>query len=84
MCFSRRRKVVFTNLFRWVFVSVINNDTARKKSWKEFDQLNDQKHYCSSYYDCSVNKHVAKCETSLRFWEDNGWINEIDLYGWFQ
>ena len=81
MCFSRRRKIVFTNLFRRVFVSVINNDTARKKSWKEFDQLNDidQKHYCSSYYDCSVNNNAAKCETSLRFWEDNSWINEIDL-----
>ena len=22
--------------------------------------------------------------TSLRFWESEGWINEIDPYGWFQ
>ena len=22
--------------------------------------------------------------TSLRFWENKGWINKIDLYGWFQ
>ena len=40
----------------------------------------DQKYYCSSYYDA---KHV-KCETSLRFWENKGWIRSIDSYGWFQ
>ena len=27
---------------------------------------------------------MLKCETSLRFWENKGWINEIDPYGWFQ
>ena len=26
----------------------------------------------------------VKCETSLRFWESKGWINEIDPFGWFQ
>ena len=25
-----------------------------------------------------------KCGTSLRFWENKGWIREQDLYGWFQ
>ena len=32
----------------------------------------------------NVNKYGAKCGTSLRFWENKGWINEIDPYGWFQ
>ena len=40
--------------------------------------------YCSSYYDVSVNKFGVKCETSLRFLENKGWINEMDPYGWFQ
>ena len=44
----------------------------------------DQKYYCSDYYDVSVNKYGVKCGTSLRFWENKGWINEIDPYGWFQ
>ena len=44
----------------------------------------DQKYYCSSYYDVSFNKFGAKYGTSLRFWESKGWINKIDLYGWFQ
>ena len=50
------------------------------------DQLKniDQKYYCSSYYDVSVNKYGVKCGTSLRFWENKGWINEIDPYGWLQ
>ena len=27
---------------------------------------------------------IIKCRTSLRFWENNGWINSIDPYGRFQ
>ena len=61
-------------------------DKFYKDSWKEFQELEsiDKKYYCSDYYDVSVNKYVVKCGTSLRFWEDKGWINEIDPYGWFQ
>ena len=44
----------------------------------------DQKYYCSKYYDVSVNKYGVKCETSLRFWENKGWLHSIDPYGWFQ
>ena len=44
----------------------------------------NQKFYFSDYYDVSVNKYGVKCGTSLRFWENKGWINEIDPYGWFQ
>ena len=57
-----------------------------KKSWKEFDQLKnlDQKFFCSGYYGVSVNKYDGKCGTSPRFWENKGWINKLDPYGWFQ
>ena len=57
-----------------------------KNSWKELDQLEniDQKYYCSSHYDVSVNKYGVKCGTSLRLWENMSWINEIDLYHWIQ
>ena len=44
----------------------------------------DQKFYCSDYYDVSVNKYGVKYRTSLRFWENKGWINEIDPDGWIQ
>ena len=61
----------------------MGNDS--KKSWKEFDQLKniDQKFYCSSYC-VSVIKYSVKCGTSLRFWENKGWINELDHCAWFQ
>ena len=36
------------------------------------------------HYDASLNKCSVKCGTSLRFWENKGWINSIDPYGWFQ
>ena len=61
------------------------NNKWYRKSWKEFDDLGDidQKYYCSDYY-VSVNKYGAKCRISLRFWENKGWINPRDPYGWFQ
>ena len=57
-----------------------------KNSWKEFIYLKniDAKFYASDYYDVNVNKYGIKCGTSLRFWENEGWINKIDPYVWFQ
>ena len=62
------------------------NEKWHKNSWKEFVQLKniDGKFYASDYYDVNVNKYGIKCRTSLRFWENKGWINKIDLYGWVQ
>ena len=56
------------------------------KSWKDFDPLEKywSKVFSSDYYDASVNKYSVKCGALLRFWENKGWINEIDPYGWFQ
>ena len=70
--------------FRDIYSGI--NGKWGKKSWKEFKQLKDidQKFYCSDYYDISVNKYGVKCRTSLRFWENNGWIDKIDPYGWFR
>ena len=70
--------------FRDIYSGV--NKKFYRKLWKEFDQLKDidQKYYCSNYYDVSVNKFGVKYRTSLRFWENNRWINEIYPYGWFQ
>ena len=69
--------------FRDIYSSV--NGIWYKNTWKEFNVLEniDQKYYCSDYYDVSVNKHGVKCGTSLRFWENKGWGNPIDPYGWF-
>ena len=70
--------------FRDIYSGV--NDKWYRNSWKEFEFLGslDKKLYASSYYQVSVNKYGVKCDTSLRFWESKGWINEIDLNGWFQ
>ena len=67
--------------FRDIYPGV--NGKLYRKSWKKFNQLKeiDQKYYCSSYYDFSVNKYGVKCEPWLRFRENEGWINEIDLFG---
>ena len=70
--------------FREIYSSA--NGKWYKKSWEEFDQLENiaQKYYFSDYYDMNVNKYGIKYETSLRFWENKGCINKIDPYGWFQ
>ena len=31
-----------------------------------------------------MNKYGVKYGTSLRFWENKGWVIKIDPYGWFQ
>ena len=53
--------------------------------WKKFDELNntDPKFYCSDYIGVELNRCKVKTGTSLRVWENNGWINETDPYGWF-
>ena len=73
----------------WYFFRDIYSGVNRKfykNSWKEFEELKiiDGKYYSSDYYDASLNKYVVKCGTSLRFWENKGWIDKIDPYGWFQ
>ena len=70
--------------FRYIYCGI--NGKWYRKSWKVFDVPKnlDQKYYCSNYYDVSVNKYGVKCGTPLRFWENKGWINDIDPYGWFQ
>ena len=44
----------------------------------------NQNYYFSNYYDVNVNKYKVKCGTSLRVWENKGWINSINHYGWSQ
>ena len=70
--------------FRDIYSSI--NGKWYRKSWKEFVELKniDQTYYCSDYYNVSVNKYENKCGTSLRFWENKGWVNQQNLYGWFQ
>ena len=69
--------------FRDIYSGI--NEKWYKNSWKEFAQLKniDVKLYASDY-DVNVNKYGVRCGTSLRFWENKGWINKIDPYGWFQ
>ena len=70
--------------FRDIYSDV--NGKWYRNSWKKFDFLKDvdPKLYSSNYYDVRVNKYGVKCDTSLRFWENKGWINGQDPYGWFQ
>ena len=53
---------------------------ANNKYCPDYDKEKniDKKYYCSGYYDVSVKKYGVKCGASLRFWENKGWINEID------
>ena len=70
--------------FRNIYSNV--NNKFYKNTWKEFKELKDidKKYYCSDFYDVKLTYYSVKVETSLRFWENKGWINEIDPYGWFQ
>ena len=66
--------------FRDIYSSV--NGKWHRNSWKEFKDLKgmDPKYYCSNFHDISLNKYGVKRSSSLRFWENKGWINKIDPY----
>ena len=70
--------------FRDIYSSI--NDKWYKNSWKEFEELKniDKKYYYFDFYDIDLNYYKVEVGTSLRFWENKGWINKIDPYGWFQ
>ena len=78
-----REGVFGSTYFRDIYSGI--NGKWYKNLWKEFDQLKniDTKFYASDYYDRKLNKYKVKTETSLRFWENKGWINKMDPYGWF-
>ena len=57
-------------------------ENGTKIHGKNFQLKNiDTNFYASDSYDVNVNKYGVKCETSLRFWESKGWINESYPYG---
>ena len=52
------------------------------KNW--FQGIDIDKMVISSKYDKKVNKYKVKCGSSLENWEQSGWIDKQDPYGWFQ
>ena len=70
------------------FRDIYSNVTGKfyKDSWKKFGELEciDGKYYSCDFYDVGLNCYGVELGTSLRFWEEKGWINKIDPYGWFQ
>merc|ERR1719510_2750540 len=58
------------------------------KMWNELPQnwlegMNIKRMVSSTHYDEKVNTYKAKCGGSLEMWEESGWIDKIDPYGWF-
>ena len=57
-----------------------------KDQHKEFKWLNKipKKKLSNVLCDVSVNTYKVRVGTSLEFWEDKGWMNPQDPYGWIQ
>ena len=69
--------------FRDIY-STVNGKWYRKSS-KEFDEQRDiDQSITAQIIDVSANKYCIKCGTTLRLWENKGWIDRTDPYGWFQ
>ena len=51
-----------------------------KSWWKDIPDI----HLTSDNCDISINKYKVSVGTSLEFWENKGWINELHPYGWVQ
>ena len=72
--------------FRDIYSNV--NNIWYQNSWKGIQRIQRifkiKKYYSSDLYDVNLNYYEVEVGTSLRFWEEKGWINEIDPYGWCQ
>ena len=74
--------------FRPIYSSVTKQKYG-KEVWQELPQdwlegLDIKSQVSSSSYDISKNKYKVKCGASLEEWENSGWMNAQDPYGWFQ
>jgi hypothetical protein len=70
------------------FTSKVTGETY-PNAWEEFPPdwfqgLERGKHYANDRYDKSINMYQVTCNTKLSEWEDNGWVSDLDPYGWFQ
>lgn len=52
------------------------------KSW--WQKINPETHLTNPNYNKAINKYKVKVGTSLKFWEEKGWITEYDPYGWVE
>ena len=70
-------------------VTNITYKNIKKKVLKEFpkewfENIDVDKYVFNDKCDPSINKYKVKAGSSLKAWEDSGWITKIDPYGWFQ
>jgi hypothetical protein len=74
--------------FRPIHSTITNKNYKNKHKEFEkygwFDGLDTKKQITSEICRPSVNKYKVKAGSSLKAWEDSGWINKNDPYGWFQ
>jgi hypothetical protein len=49
-----------------------------------FEGLEQGIHYASLEFRKDVNYYKVACGSDMKAWEDNGWIADVDPYGWFQ
>jgi len=74
--------------FRPIYSSVTKQKYG-KEVWQELPKdwlegLDIKNQVSSSFYDNSRNKYKVKCGASLEEWENSGWMDKQDPYGWFQ
>ena len=74
--------------FRKIYSSITKK--KYKNQYKEFENygwfknLNISTQIASEVCRPSLNKYKVKAGSSLKAWEDSGWIRSVDPYGWFQ
>jgi hypothetical protein len=58
-------------------------------AWKELPEdwlrgLDIPSQLASTVYNPKINRYKVSCGGDLKEWEENGWIADVDPYGWFQ
>lgn len=59
-----------------------NRHQKLPKTW--WKGLDEELMLTSSHYDKNINKYKVKVGSSLKEWENSGWIKKQDPYGWVE
>lgn len=85
------KEIFFRGSFGGTYFRPIYSSITRKKykdQWKKFPRSWFPKdidtYVASTKCQTKINKYGRRSGSSLKTWEDNGWIEPIDPYGWIQ
>ena len=74
----------FRPIYSKVLSKKLKNQHNEYNKYGWFKNMEINNYIISNNCNKNINKYNVKAGSSLKLWEDSGWIKPIDPYGWFQ